>query len=76
MRMPCSPSEPPVSHSALLAASCRRKPRPMVIMIKVRWRKRAMMKLVAYPARPATAGPTTNPTSGSPQPYLEMMPAV
>ena len=33
--------------SALLAASCSRKPRPMVIMISARWRKRATMKLVA-----------------------------
>ena len=48
----------------------------MVIMIKVRWRKRAMMKLVAYPARPATAGPIANPTSGSLHPYLVTIPAV
>ena len=39
--------EPPVSQPALFAASCSSRPKPSVIMISVRWRKRAMMKLVA-----------------------------
>ena len=44
---PCRPSAPPVSQCALLAASCSSRPRPSVIMISARWRKRAMMKLVS-----------------------------
>ena len=46
VRMPCSPSEPPVIQFALLAASCITSPMPSVIMISARWRNRATMKLV------------------------------
>ena len=46
MRTPCRPSAPPVSQLALLASSISRRPKPSVIMISARWRKRAMMKLI------------------------------
>ena len=74
--MPCNPSLPPVSQCARFAASKASRPRPSVIMISVKWRKREMMKLTAKPTSPAAAVASTSPLSGSPQPNFEINPAV
>jgi len=76
MRTPCRPSAPPVNQLALLAASASNRPRPSVIMISARWRKRAMMKLVRYPSTPAAAAAIIRPVSGSPHPHFAISPAV
>ncbi len=76
MRTPCRPSAPPVSQLALFAASASNNPKPRVIMISARCRKRATTMLVRYPNSPAAAAAAISPVNGSPQPHFAIRPAV
>src|SRR6516164_8720791 len=71
MRTPCRPSAPPVNQLALLAASASNRPRPSVIMISARWRKRAMMKLVRYPSTPGRGGDHQTGQRLAPPPFRD-----
>jgi len=72
--MPCRPSAPPVTSSPV-PRFVQQQPEAEVIMMSARCRKRAMMKLIAYPTAAETADAMRSPESGSPQACLERRPA-